>query len=141
MNLQHRTPWRQTQRHGTIIKPWVPLSYPSKGEISTSHQVLFYQTMNASACSGNIEQLPKILWRRITGKHNRIHGCQSFSTTIDCFSDMLSNPAKERWCCDDADQSKRCWYQSTPFQELQSAQIPNDSRRRDSSKNLQKYNF
>jgi hypothetical protein len=46
--------------------------------------------MNASACSENIEQLPKILWRSITGKHNRIHGCQGFLTTIDCFSDMLS---------------------------------------------------
>jgi hypothetical protein len=68
----------------------VPLSYPSKGEISTSHQVQFYQTMNVSACSENIEQLPKILLMRITGKHNRIHGGQRFSTTIDCFSDMLS---------------------------------------------------
>jgi hypothetical protein len=68
----------------------VPLSYPSKGEISTSHQVQFYQMMNASACSKNIEHLPKILWRRITGKHNKINGCQRFSTTIDCFSDMLS---------------------------------------------------
>jgi hypothetical protein len=46
--------------------------------------------MNMSACPKNIEELPKILWWRITGKHNRIHGCQRFSTTIDCFSDMLS---------------------------------------------------
>jgi hypothetical protein len=46
--------------------------------------------MNASAHSENIEQLSKILWQRITGKHNRIHGCQRFSTTIDYFSDMLS---------------------------------------------------
>jgi hypothetical protein len=90
MNSQRRTPWWQTQRHGTIIKPWVPLPYPSKGKISTSHQVQFYQTMNASPCPENIEQLPKILWWTIMGKHNRIHGCQRFSTTIDRFYDMLS---------------------------------------------------
>jgi hypothetical protein len=68
----------------------VPLSYPAKGKISTSHQVKLYQAMNASARPKNIEQLPKILWQSITGKHNRIHGCQRFLTTIDCFSDMMS---------------------------------------------------
>jgi hypothetical protein len=46
--------------------------------------------MHASAGPENIEQLPKIFWWRITGKHNRIYGCQRFSTTIDYFSDMLS---------------------------------------------------
>jgi hypothetical protein len=45
----------------------VPLSYLAKGEISTSHQVKLYQAMNASAHPENIEQLPKIIWRRIRG--------------------------------------------------------------------------
>jgi hypothetical protein len=38
-------------------------------------------------------------------------------------------------------QSKKCWYLSTPFQEQQSAQKLDDSCRRGSSKNLQKYKF
>jgi hypothetical protein len=46
--------------------------------------------MNVLAYPKNIEELPTILWWRITGKHNRIHDCQIFSTTIDCFSDILS---------------------------------------------------
>jgi hypothetical protein len=65
--------------------PWVP-----EGQTHVCHQVQFYQTMNASAHPKNIEQLPKIPWRRITGKHNKIHDCQQFLTTIECFSDMLS---------------------------------------------------
>jgi hypothetical protein len=39
MDLQRCASWRQTQRHGSIIQPWMPLSYPSKGKISTSYQV------------------------------------------------------------------------------------------------------
>jgi hypothetical protein len=37
MDLQLRAPWRQTQRHGTIVQPWMPLSYPSKSKISTRY--------------------------------------------------------------------------------------------------------
>jgi hypothetical protein len=51
------------------------------------------------------------------------------------------DPATEQWHCDDVDQSKRCWYLSMPFQELQSAQKLDDPHRRDPSKNLQKYKF
>jgi hypothetical protein len=112
----------------------VPLLYRAKGEISTSHQVKLYQAMNASAHPENIKQLPKILWRSITGKHNRIHGCQRFLTTIDCFSDMLSTILQKN---DGVDQPKRCWYLSTPSQEPQSARNPDDPRRQDSSKSLQ----
>jgi hypothetical protein len=61
----------------------MPLSYPSKGKNSTSHQVQFYQPMHALAGPKNIKKLPKILWRSIAGKHNRIHGYQRFLTTID----------------------------------------------------------
>jgi hypothetical protein len=39
----------------------VPLSYPAKGEISTSYQVKLYQAMKAMAHPENIKQLPKIL--------------------------------------------------------------------------------
>jgi hypothetical protein len=105
------------------------LSYPSKGKISTCHQVQLYQTINALACPENIEQLPKIFWSRITGEHNRIHGCQRFLTTIDCFSDMLSTILqKEQWHYGDVDKSRKCWYLSMSFQELQYAQKPDDPR-------------
>jgi hypothetical protein len=46
--------------------------------------------MNALARPENFEQRAKILRRRIPGKHNRIHGCQGFLTTINRFSDMLN---------------------------------------------------
>jgi hypothetical protein len=67
----------------------MPLSYPSKGKISTGHQVQLYQMMNASARPENIEQLLETLRRRIARKHNRIHGCQQFLTTINHFSNMM----------------------------------------------------
>jgi hypothetical protein len=46
--------------------------------------------MNALASPENIEQLLQTLWRRIARKHNRIHGCQQFLTTINRFSNMMS---------------------------------------------------
>jgi hypothetical protein len=33
----------------------MPLLYPAKSEIGTSHQVELYQAMNTSACPENIE--------------------------------------------------------------------------------------
>jgi hypothetical protein len=96
--------------------------------------------MNTLARPENIEQLPKILWWRITRKNNRIHGCQRFSTTIDCFSDMLSTILqKNDGTVTTRINPKRYWYLSMPFLELQSAQKPDDSHQRDSSKNLQKH--
>jgi hypothetical protein len=68
----------------------MPLSYPAKSKIGTSYQVQFYQTMNTSARPENFEQLAKIHKWRIPGKHNRVHGRQGFSTTIDRFSNMLN---------------------------------------------------
>jgi hypothetical protein len=68
----------------------MPLSYPSKGKISTSYQVQLYQMMNSLARPENVEQLLETFWRRITRKHNRVHGCQRSLTTIDRFSNMLS---------------------------------------------------
>jgi hypothetical protein len=68
----------------------VPLPYPAKSKIGTSHQVELYQAMNTPACLENLEQLTKILWQRILGKHDRKHGCQAFSIAIDRFPDMLN---------------------------------------------------
>jgi hypothetical protein len=68
----------------------MPLPYPAESEIGTGYQVKLYQSMNTSACLENFEQLAKILRRRIPRKHNRLHGCQGFSTTINRFSDVLN---------------------------------------------------
>jgi hypothetical protein len=68
----------------------MPLLYPAEREIGASYQVKLYQSMNTSALHENFEQLAKILRRRIPRKHNRIHGCQGFSTAINRFSDVLN---------------------------------------------------
>jgi hypothetical protein len=73
----------------------MPLTYPAKSKIGANHQVELYQVMNMSAHPENVEQLPKIVWWRILGKHNRVHGCQRFLTTIDGLSDMLSTILQE----------------------------------------------
>jgi hypothetical protein len=68
----------------------MPLPYPAESEIGASYQVKLYQSMNTSASPENFEQLAKILKRRIPGKHNRIHCCQEFLTTINRFFDVLN---------------------------------------------------
>jgi hypothetical protein len=68
----------------------MPLPHPAESKIGASYQIEFYQKMNTSAHPENFEQLAKILRRRTPGKHNRIHGCQGFSTTINRFLDVLN---------------------------------------------------
>jgi hypothetical protein len=95
MDTKHSTPWRQILRHRVAIEPWMPFSHPSKGRISTSNQVEFYQKMNPLACPESLEQLSKTLRRRVAREHNRIHGCQRCLTTINCFSNVLSTILKK----------------------------------------------
>jgi hypothetical protein len=56
MDTKHSMPWRQILQHRVIIEPWMPFSHPSKGKISTSNQVEFYQKMNSLACPESLEQ-------------------------------------------------------------------------------------
>jgi hypothetical protein len=67
----------------------VPLARPTKGKVGTSHQVKLYQAMNAQSRLKNSKQLRKSSRKRVMGKHHGMHGSQSFSTTINCLSNML----------------------------------------------------
>jgi hypothetical protein len=90
MDTKRSTPWRQILRHRVVIEPWMPFSHPSKGKISTSNQVEFYQKMNPLACPESLKQLSKTPRRRVAREHYIIHGCQRCLTTINCFSNVLS---------------------------------------------------
>jgi hypothetical protein len=68
----------------------MPLTYPSKSKIGTSHQIELYQPMNSLTRSKNIEQLCKASWQRVAGKHDRVHGRQGFLTTIHSLTNVLS---------------------------------------------------
>jgi hypothetical protein len=74
----------------------MPLSHPSKGKVSSSNQIEFYQKVNPLARPESLEQLSKISRQRVVRKHNRVHGCQRYPTTINGFSDML-HPILERY--------------------------------------------
>jgi hypothetical protein len=51
--------------------------------------------MNALSRPKNSKQLRKTSRKRITGKHHRMHGSQSFSTTVNCLSNVLSTILEE----------------------------------------------
>jgi hypothetical protein len=73
----------------------VPLARPTKGKVGTSHQVKLYQAMNALSRPKNSKQLRKSSTKKVAGKHHGVHGSQSFSTTINCLSNMLSTILEE----------------------------------------------
>jgi hypothetical protein len=51
--------------------------------------------MNALSRPKNSKQLRKSSRKRVAGKHHRVHGSQSFSTTINSLSNMLTTILEE----------------------------------------------
>jgi hypothetical protein len=62
---------------------------PSKGKLSGSHKLKFYQAMNMFAGFKSIKQLAKILRRRISWEHNRQDGRKSLLATHHSFLNMI----------------------------------------------------